>query len=122
MLSALRATTCLFLLLLSQTLLSFAKSGISFVITVPASAHKGPITGRVFVVLSHKKKQSLLDDIGSWQQQTPFFASDIPVLAPGQSAIIGQSHRLSRKQTKCHTGRRLLCAGASECLYQIPSR
>jgi len=89
MLTALRAATCL--LLLSQALLSFAKSGISFAITVPAPACKGPITGRVFVVLSRKKKQSLLDDIGSWQLQTPFFARDIHALAPGQSAIIGRT-------------------------------
>src|SRR5215469_15423624 len=89
MLTALRAATCV--LLLSQALLSFAKSGISFAITVPAPACKGPITGRVFVVLSRKKKQSLLDDIGSWQLQTPFFARDIHALAPGQSAIIGRT-------------------------------
>jgi hypothetical protein len=60
----------------------------TFQISVPAQAHTQAITGRVFVVISRNQETDLLDKIGSWQQETPFFGADVSSLAPGQPATI----------------------------------
>ncbi len=59
-----------------------------FEITVPARAHAAPITGRVFVILSRQEDKDLRDQIGNWEQETPFFGVDISALAPGSAATI----------------------------------
>ncbi len=75
-------------LLLSQALCLSAQSGPRFEVVVPADAHAQPITGRVYVVLSRKESTNLLDRIGSWEQETPFFGQDVSALRPGESGVI----------------------------------
>jgi hypothetical protein len=84
----LRRSVLLVALLLAQALYLSAQTGPRFEVTVPASAHAQPITGRVFVVISPHQKDSLLDDIGSWEQETPFFGTDISQLPAGKAAVI----------------------------------
>ncbi len=69
----------------------WARSENQFRVTFPAAAHAGPITGRVYVIVSRKEKASLLEDVGSWQEQTAFFATDINALQPGKPATIDEN-------------------------------
>lgn len=84
----LRRSVLLVVLLLAQALYLGAQTGPRFEVSVPESAHAQPITGRVFVVISRKQQSSLLEDIGSWEQETPFFGTDISRLPAGQAAVI----------------------------------
>ncbi len=59
-----------------------------FEISFPASAHTGPITGRVFVMLAKKDTPQPLQQAGSWGGQTPFFAMDIDQLQPGRAVVV----------------------------------
>jgi hypothetical protein len=59
-----------------------------FEISFPAAAHAGPITGRVFVALSPREAPEPIQQVGSWNGQTPFFAADIDALQPGAAAVI----------------------------------
>ncbi len=56
---------------------------LRFEVTVPASAHAAPITGRVFVILSRSDSKDLLGQIDNWEQETPFFGVDVSNLSPG---------------------------------------
>ena len=84
---ALRSISLAFLFCLCTAVCLFAQS-LRFEITVPASAHAAPITGRVFVILSRQESNDLLNEIGSWEQETPFFGVDVSNLAPGSAATI----------------------------------
>ncbi len=75
-------------LLFLQALCLSAQTGPKFEVVVPATAHAQPITGRVYVILSRKQSDDLRERIGSWQQETPFFGSDVSALAPGVPGII----------------------------------
>jgi hypothetical protein len=60
-----------------------------FEISFPASANAGPITGRVYIMLSRDNQREprlQISRIG-----VPFFGRDIEKLAPGQAAIIDSS-------------------------------
>ena len=59
-----------------------------FEISFAASAHAGPITGRVFVALSKTEAPEPIQQIGSWTGQTPFFGSDIDELKPVVAAVV----------------------------------
>ena len=74
-----------FLAILFACTAAFAQK---FEVSFPASAHTGPITGRVFVMLGKKDTPPPLQQAGSWGGQTPFFAMDVDQLAPGHSAIV----------------------------------
>lgn len=65
-----------------------AQAGPTFLLTVPRAVHPRAITGRVYVILSRTQKPSLLDEVGSWEQETPFFGLDVSALQPGQAATI----------------------------------
>ena len=62
------------------------EQGTRFEITFPASAHAGPITGRVFVMLARNNDAEPRFQIG--RTGSPFFGRDIDKLAPGEKAII----------------------------------
>ncbi len=57
-----------------------------FDISFPASAHSGPVTGRVFVMISQTTDREPRLEIG--RVGVPFFGRDIEKLAPGQTATI----------------------------------
>jgi hypothetical protein len=59
-----------------------------FEISFPASAHAGPITGRVFVAVAKSDRTEPIQQIGSYTGQTAFFGADIDQLAPGRAATI----------------------------------
>ena len=59
-----------------------------FEISFPASAHAGPITGRVFVAIAKTDRTEPIQQIGSYTGQTAFFGADIDRLAPGRAAAI----------------------------------
>jgi hypothetical protein len=58
-----------------------------FEITFPVSAHGEPITGRVYVMISHRDQPEPHRQI-SQTGGTPFFGRDIEALEPGETAII----------------------------------
>ncbi len=76
-------------LLLGLFSVSFAwGQNLRFEVSFPAGAHAAPITGRVFVIVSRHESDNLLKQVGSWEQETPFFGVDVSNLSPGSPAII----------------------------------
>jgi enterochelin esterase-like enzyme len=59
-----------------------------FEVTFPGAAHTGPITGRVFVIISRTSSPEPRYQIGTWFEETPFFGTDISQLKPGEPAVI----------------------------------
>ena len=59
-----------------------------FEVSFPASAHSGPVTGRVFVMLSKRDSPPPIRLAGNWGGQTPFFGVDVDGLAPGRAVVI----------------------------------
>ena len=54
-----------------------------FEISFPASAHAGPITGRVFVALTRHANPEPRLQVAGWQRSTPIFGVDVDQLKPG---------------------------------------
>ena len=65
-------------------------SNARFRVSYPASAHEGPVTGRVFVMISRTDEREPRLQIG--RDGMPFFGRDIEAMAPGAAA----SHRRHR--------------------------
>src|SRR5262245_58406875 len=72
--------------LASAALLAADSAGPRFEITVPASAHAGPITGRVYVMIARDARTEPRLQVG--RTGIPFFGRDVEKLAPGQAAAI----------------------------------
>lgn len=66
-------------------------SSTKFEISFPASAHAGPITGRVSVVISKRETPEPRMQAGSWGDTSPIFGADVEALAPGRAAAIDSS-------------------------------
>ncbi len=64
-------------------------TGLRFEISFPASAHAGPITGRVYVMIARENTDEPRLQIG--RTGVPFFGRDIDKLGPGQAAAIDGS-------------------------------
>jgi len=64
-------------------------AGTRFEISFPAAAHAGPITGRVYLMISSKSDPEPRLQIG--RIGAPFFGRDVEKLAPGQAAMIDAS-------------------------------
>ncbi|HSG00426.1 MAG TPA: alpha/beta hydrolase-fold protein [Vicinamibacterales bacterium] len=64
-------------------------AGLRFEISFPASAHDGPITGRVYVMISRTDAREPRLQIG--RTGVPFFGRDVVGLRPGQAATIDAS-------------------------------
>jgi hypothetical protein len=62
-----------------------------FEVSFPASAHAGPITGRVFVAFSKRETPPPMQQIGSGLCQGPFFAVDVDQLTPGRAVTVDAS-------------------------------
>ncbi len=62
-----------------------------FEVSFPPSAHAGPITGRVFVIVSRRDTPELRLQIGDWMQQTAFFGVDVSQWQPGQATAVDSS-------------------------------
>ena len=63
-------------------------SGLRFKVSFPAAAHAGPITGRVFVVITNKERPEPRLQAGSWGDTPPLFGADVDQLQPGEAALI----------------------------------
>ncbi|MBI4475139.1 MAG: enterochelin esterase-like enzyme, partial [Acidobacteria bacterium] len=79
------------ILLIAATLLVGYQQppALRFEISYPTSANPGPITGRVFVMLSRNNEREPRLQIG--RTGVPFFGRDVEKLAPGQPAIIDET-------------------------------
>lgn len=62
-----------------------------FEISYPASLDNGPITGRVFVMISKNNRVEPRLQAGSYQASVPFYGLDVDALQPGASAVIDSS-------------------------------
>ena len=61
-------------------------SGLRFEVSYPASANAGPITGRVFVMISRRAQPEPRLQIG--RTGVPFFGRDVEALPAGKAAVI----------------------------------
>jgi hypothetical protein len=61
-------------------------AGPSFAISYPGSAHTGPITGRVYLMLSESDQREPRSQVGT--SGIPFFGLDVEQLPPGEDAVI----------------------------------
>ena len=71
---------------LSSEVVHAQAPGPRFEIFFPPSAHAGPITGRVYVMISNTNKEEPRLQIS--RTGVPFFGRDVQQLAPGQAAVI----------------------------------
>src|SRR5215475_4015906 len=62
-----------------------------FEISYPASLDQGPITGRVFVMISKNNRVEPRLQAGSYNASVPFYALDVQALKPGENAVIDTS-------------------------------
>jgi len=65
--------------------------GTKFEIAFPASAHKGPITGRVFLIISRNDNKEPRFRAGWWGDTPPIFGVDVSQLKPEQAATVDSS-------------------------------
>jgi hypothetical protein len=68
-----------------------AAAEAQFEISYPAALDNGPITGRVFVVISKNDRIEPRLQAGSYGGSIPFFGRDIHALKPGENAVIDTS-------------------------------
>jgi len=61
-------------------------AGLRFEVSFPASAHEGPITGRVFVMISEDATREPRLRVGT--HGIPFFGRDVEGLEPGEPAAV----------------------------------
>lgn len=64
-------------------------AGLRFEISFPAAAHDGPVTGRVYVMISRTNDREPRLQVG--RTGVPFFGRDVERLAPGAPAVIDES-------------------------------
>jgi len=81
--------TALKLVLAAAALSLCAAADTRFDISYPASANSGPITGRVYVMISRTSQMEPRLQVG--RVGVPFFGRDIKNLAPGQKAVIDET-------------------------------
>ncbi len=66
-----------------------AQAASRFEIVVPPAAHRVPVTGRAYVILSRVPASDLRNAFGSPDQQDPFFGQDMVGVAAGDVTVIG---------------------------------
>ena len=74
-------------LVLSFAVQPATASSITFKVTLPAN-YKEPVTGRVFIIIARAGDPEPRLQVGSWRSRTELIGSDVPGLAPGQTASI----------------------------------
>lgn len=62
-----------------------------FEVSYPASTAAGPMTGRVFVIISKNNQREPRFQAGGYGASVPFYGLDVSALGPGQSAVIDGS-------------------------------
>ncbi len=66
-------------------------AGSRFEVSFPATLDPGPITGRVFVVISRNGQGEPRNQAGGYGQSVPFFGMDVGALKAGQNAVVDAS-------------------------------
>ena len=61
-----------------------------FEISLPASAHQQPITGRMLLVISRENEPEVRLQVG-WVNSPPVFGVDVDQLKPGQATVVDES-------------------------------
>lgn len=93
-----RATLRVFILLLFTAILGFSatvyaletpRSGLKFAISYSSSAHAGPVTGRVYAILTQNKGREPRFQVGT--HGVPFFGKDVEAINPGEVIHIDNS-------------------------------
>lgn len=82
-------STLFALILCSSSTKLTPPSGLQFEISYPAAANQGPITGRVYVMISDRPNGEPRLQIGT--NGIPFFGKDIDALKAGMPAVIDQA-------------------------------
>src|SRR5205085_2243761 len=62
-----------------------------FEISYPTSLDNGPITGRVFVMISKTNRVEPRLQAGSYQASVPFYGLDVNALKPDAGAVVDSS-------------------------------
>ncbi len=84
------AVALTFLLLLPSTPVSGqGSSKAQFRVSFPETVHEGPVTGRVFVMISRTDDREPRLQIG--REGSPFFGRDVVGLQPGQAGVIDET-------------------------------
>ncbi|MBI1765016.1 MAG: hypothetical protein HYR56_26695 [Acidobacteria bacterium] len=68
-----------------------ATTDARFEISYPAALDNGPITGRVFVMISKNNRVEPRLQAGSYQASVPFYGQDVDALKPSAHAVIDSS-------------------------------
>ncbi len=68
-----------------------APADTKFEISYPASLDNGPITGRVFVMISKADRPEPRLQAGSYNASVPFYGMDVNALKPGDNAVVDAS-------------------------------
>jgi len=68
-----------------------SRANSSFEISYAASLDPGPITGRVFVMISKNNQRDPRFQAGSYGGSVPFFGLDVDQMKPGETAVIDGS-------------------------------
>ncbi|MGH9415826.1 MAG: alpha/beta hydrolase-fold protein [Terriglobales bacterium] len=66
-----------------------AARGPQFSVSFTSSAHSGPITGRVFIMLTRHSGAEPRLQVGGYNGDIPFFGQDVDALAPGHATVVG---------------------------------
>ena len=64
-----------------------AAADARFEVSYPAGLDSGPITGRVFVVISKNNRVEPRLQAGSYGGSVPFYGLDVNALKPGDNAV-----------------------------------
>ena len=89
-----RVKTAIVVACSSLTFACSPEPALRFEVSFPTSAHAGPITGRVYVILSRDTRSDALNRRSLGHQPisstsgVPFFATDVSELAAGEAAVI----------------------------------
>ncbi len=82
----------LFALCLPQLAVGQAgRAGARFEVSYPASLEAGPVTGRLFVIVTRSSRGEPRFQAGSYGRSVPFFGSDVEALKAGATAVVDAS-------------------------------
>jgi hypothetical protein len=87
--ACIKVVFCLFILFGCSS--SAVAAEARFEIAYPAGLDKGPITGRVFVMISKNNRLEPRLQAGSYINSVPFYGLDVQALKPGEKAVIDPS-------------------------------
>ena len=100
---------------------AIAKAPLRFEISVPASVHPEPITGRVYVMISRTNDREPRLQIG--RTGVPFFGRDVERLTAGHRRDHRRDRsRVARRQPRRHPAGRLLRPGVRQRLLRVQAR